>query len=82
MDIQAAGSGGAKALGVLTGVYSRQDLEGCGTGNNVAHSGLFAYDTCVFQILRHLEITEARCFCTASGALRFAFVWHKTLLQL
>ena len=30
MDIQAAQGGHAKALGVLTGVYSRQDLEGCG----------------------------------------------------
>ncbi len=32
MDIQAAQGGHAKALGVLTGVYSRQDLEGCGAG--------------------------------------------------
>ena len=32
MDIQAAQGGKAKALGVLTGVYSRQDLEGCGAG--------------------------------------------------
>ena len=32
MDIQAAKGGKAKALGVLTGVYSRQDLEGCGAG--------------------------------------------------
>lgn len=31
-DIQAAGGGEAQALGVLTGVYSRQDLEGCGAG--------------------------------------------------
>ena len=31
-DIQAAGGGKAQALGVLTGVYSRQDLEGCGAG--------------------------------------------------
>ncbi|KAL3142771.1 hypothetical protein ABBQ38_003071 [Trebouxia sp. C0009 RCD-2024] len=30
MDIQAAQGGKAQALGVLTGVYSRQDLEGCG----------------------------------------------------
>lgn len=33
MDIQAAQGGHAKALGVLTGVYSRQDLEGCGAGD-------------------------------------------------
>ncbi len=32
MDVQAAQGGHAKALGVLTGVYSRQDLEGCGAG--------------------------------------------------
>lgn len=31
-DIQAAGGGKAQAIGVLTGVYSRQDLEGCGAG--------------------------------------------------
>lgn len=31
-DIQAAQGGKAQALGVLTGVYSRQDLEGCGAG--------------------------------------------------
>lgn len=36
MDIQAADGGQAKALGVLTGVYSRQDLEGCGAGNSCA----------------------------------------------
>ena len=32
MDIQAADLGGAKALGVLTGVYSRKQLEECGAG--------------------------------------------------
>ncbi len=34
MDVQAAQGGHAKALGVLTGVYSRQDLEGCGAGQS------------------------------------------------
>ena len=34
MDLKAAEGGHAKALGVLTGVYSRQDLEGCGAGES------------------------------------------------
>lgn len=42
MDVQAAQGGHAKALGVLTGVYSRQDLEGCGAGQ----SGFCVRSTC------------------------------------
>lgn len=50
MDIQAAGGGQAKALGVLTGVYSRQDLEGCGAG---AHRWLFYAILCVLLLKPH-----------------------------
>lgn len=51
MDIQAAEGGHAKALGVLTGVYSQQDLEECGAGNMPApFSCVIAYVIAVDQL--------------------------------
>jgi hypothetical protein len=32
MDLQASVEGGAQAVGVTTGVFTRADLEGCGAG--------------------------------------------------
>ena len=52
MDIQAAQGGHAKALGVLTGVYSRQDLEGCGAGDLAFRQGRHSESCCC---LHHSE---------------------------